>query len=386
MDFDLSPDQIDLMQSVRRFVDTRIEPQMAQIEAANSFPESLLQEAARLGLFGISIPEEYGGTGLSHLDRVLVHQMAGRSGFGFAGILASHTGIGSEGLVAIGSDEQKRRYLPRMATRELSAAFALTEPEAGSDAGSLKTTARRKGDCYYLNGVKHFISGGTTAGLITVVARTGGTDGKQLSVFLVESSFPGFRVGATYQTMGSRGHPICELVFEDCEVPQENRLGEEGKGWLAAVKTLNEGRPLVAARCVGACERLLEISVEYARNRRQFGQPICEFQAIQMMIADMGTRTEAARWLTYRAARLADEGRLTREAVSMAKLFASETLAFVADAALQIQGGTGYVQGNPVERFYRDARVTRIYEGTSEIQRTIIGKALLRRETWGGAA
>ena len=225
-----------------------------------------------------------------------------------------------------------------MARREISAAFALTEPEAGSDAASLKTSARKKGDRYFLNGVKTYISGGATAGVITVVARTAPSE---LSVFLVEPSFPGFRVGAQYHTMGSLGHPICELVFEDCEVPEENRLGLEGKGWLAAVKTLNEGRPLVAARCIGACERLIEISIEFARNRRQFGRPIGEFQAIQSMLADMATRTEAARWLTYRAATLADEQRLTREDVSMAKLFASETLAFVADAALQIQGAPG---------------------------------------------
>jgi acyl-CoA dehydrogenase len=379
VDFELTSEEQALMQTVKKFIDTRVEPQMREIEAANKIPDALLEEAAALGLFGISIPEEYGGTGLNHFSRVLVHQMVGRSGFGFAGALASHTGIGSDGLVSIGTEEQKRRYLPRMATGELRAAFALTEPEAGSDAGGVRTTARKQGGRYYLNGVKHFISGGARAGLITVVARTGGERSRELSVFLVEPSFPGFRVGALYETMGSRGHPVAELIFEECEVPEENRLGAEGKGWLAAVKTLNEGRPLVAARCIGACERLIEISVDYAKTRKQFGRAIGEFQAIQMMLADMATRTEAARWLTYRAATLADQGRVTREAVSMAKLFASEALAYVADAAVQIQGGTGYIAGNPVERFYRDARVTRIYEGTSEIQRLIIGKALLHR-------
>ena len=179
--------------------------------------------------------------------------------------------------------------------------------------------------------------------------------------------------------MGSRGHPVSELVFEDCEVPEENRLGPEGEGWHAAMKTLLSARPLVAARCVGACERLIEISVDYASTRKQFGQAIGEYQAIQFMLADMATRTEAARWLTYHAATLADHGRVTPEAISMAKLFASEALAFAADTAIQIQGGTGYVADNPVNRFYRDARVTRIYEGTSEIQRLIIGRAVLRR-------
>lgn len=379
MNFELTSEEQALAQTVKEFIDNRVEPRMREIEAKNHIPEELLAEAAALGLYGISIPEEYGGSGLSRFSRVLVHQMLGRSGFGFAGALAAHTGIGSDGLVSIGTAEQKRRYLPRMATGELRAAFALTEPEAGSDAGGVRTIARKQGDRYYVNGVKHFISGGSRAGLITVVARTGDERSKDLSVFLVEPSFPGFRVGALYDTMGSRGQPVAELIFEDCEVPEENRLGAEGKGWLAAIQTLNGARPLVAARCVGACERLIEISTDYAKTRKQFGRAIGEFQAIQFMLADMATRTEAARWLTYHAATLADQGRVTPEAVSMAKLFASEALAFAADTAIQIQGGAGYITGNPVERFYRDARVTRIYEGTSEIQRLIIGKAMLRR-------
>jgi acyl-CoA dehydrogenase len=380
MDFALSPEERSLAETVKAFVDTRVEPQMREIDKNNRIPGALIAEAAALGLFGISIPERYGGSNLSRLGRVLVHQMLGRSGFGFAGALASHTGIGSDALVAIGSEDQKSRYLPRMASGELRAAFALTEPGAGSDAGGIQTFARKEGSRYYLNGVKHFISGGGSAGLISVVARTN-RDGraKEMSVFLVEPSFPGFRVGSLYETMGSRGHPVAELLFEDCEVPEENRLGAEGKGWLQVTRTLMEGRPLVAARALGACERLIEISTDYAKTRTQFGRAIGDFQAIRFLLADMATRTEAARWLTYYAATLADEGRVTPEIVSMAKLFASETLAFVADAALQIQGGTGYIADNPVSRFYRDARVTRIYEGTSEIQRLIIGRAMMRR-------
>jgi acyl-CoA dehydrogenase len=380
MDFELTSEEQALADTVKAFIDDRVEPRMAEIEKKNQIPEELFAEAAALGLFGISIPEQYGGSGLSRFSRVLVHQMLGRSGFGFAGALASHTGIGSDALVSIGTEDQKRRYLPRMATGELRASFALTEPEAGSDAGGIKTTARKQGDRYYLNGVKHFISGGSRAGLINVVARTdGGGRSKQMSVFLVEPSFPGFRIGTAYEMMGSRGHPVSELVFEDCEVPEANRLGPEGEGWQAAMKTITGARPLVAARCVGACDRLIEISTGYARTRKQFGQAIGDFQGIQFMLADMATRTEAARWLTYYAATLADQGRATPEIISMAKLFASEALAFVADAAIQIQGGTGYVLENPVNRFYRDARVTRIYEGTSEIQRLIIGRAMLRR-------
>ncbi|MCL4711674.1 MAG: acyl-CoA dehydrogenase family protein [Pseudorhodoplanes sp.] len=379
MDFELTGEQRTLMQTVKSFVDHRVEPRMREIEIENRIPDEIFAEAAALGLYGISIPEEYGGSGLSRLERTLVHQMLGRSGFGFAGALASHTGIGSDALVSIGSPEQKQRYLPRMASGALRAAFALTESEAGSDAGGIRTVARKKGDRYVINGVKRFISGGARAGLITVVARTNADQSaRQFSVFLVEPSFPGFRVGEVYETMGSRGHPIVELVFEDCEVPEENRLGPEGDGWLAAMKTLNEGRPLVAARCVGACERLIEISTEYAKSRRQFQRALGDFQAIQFMLADMAMRTEAARWLTYHAAVEADSGQLRPQTVSIAKLFASEALAFVADAALQIQGGTGYIADNPVGRFYRDARVTRIYEGTSEIQRMIIGRALLR--------
>ena len=379
MDFELTEEQRALADSVKAFVDERVDPRMPEIERSNEIPKELLKEASDLGLFGISIPEEYGGSNLSRFSRVLVHQMLGRSGFGFAGVFAAHGGIGAEALVSIGTPEQKQRYLPKMATGELRGCFALTEPGAGSDAGGITTTAVKKGDRYILNGVKHYISGSTHAGLLTVVARTNPAPrSKEMSVFLVEPKFKGFRIGTIYDTMGCKGHPIAELLFEDCEVPEENRLGPEGKGWLAATKTLMEGRPVVAARCVGACERLLEISTDYAKTRKQFGQAIGEFQGIHFMLADMATRTEAARLLTYRAAVLADEGRVTPKDTSMAKLFASETLAFVADSALQIQGGSGYITDNPVGRFYRDARITRIYEGTSEIQRGIIGRGMLR--------
>jgi acyl-CoA dehydrogenase len=265
-----------------------------------------------------------------------------------------------------------------MASGELRASFALTEPGAGSDAAGITTRARKQGNRYYLNGVKHFISGADKAGLISVVARTGSSGSKDMNIFLVEPTFRGFRVGTVYDTLGCRGHHIAELLFEECEVPEENRLGPEGRGWELATKTLMEARPLVAARCVGACDRLIEISTEYAKTRRQFGKPIAEFQAMQFLLADMATKTEAARWLTYYAATLSDKGRLSPKDISIAKLFASEALAFVADAAIQIQGGTGYIAGNPVERFYRDARITRIYEGTSEIQRLIIGRSMVR--------
>ena len=378
MNFEISADQVALMETVKAFIDERVEPRMDEIEKTNEMPGEVLKEASELGLFGISIPEEYGGSELDRFSRMLVHQMVGRSGFGFAGVSAAHTGIGSDGLVELGSDEQRARYLPRMATGELRAAFAITEHEAGSDAGSIKTNARKKGDRYYLNGVKCYISGGSKAGLITVIARTNlENPDKEFSVFLVEPSFPGFRIGEVYETMGARGQPVAELVFEDCEVPEENRLGPEGGGWVAAMKILNCGRPAVAARCVGACERLLEISTEWAKARHQFGKPIGNFQGIQFMLADMATKTEAARWLTYKAAVDIDNGQATPRTMSMAKLYASEALAFVADSALQIQGGAGYISGNPVGRFFRDARITRIYEGTSEIQRMIIGRSLL---------
>lgn len=380
MDFKISAEQKDLMDSVQSFIDERVEPRMDEIEEANAIPPELLSEAGSLGLYGMSIPEAYGGSGLNRFSRTLVHQMIGRSGFGFAGAIASHTGIGSEGLVELGTESQKERYLPRMATGELTAACAITEHEAGSDVGGIRTYARKQGERYYLNGVKCYISGGSKAGLITVIARTNtGEADKQFGVFLVEPNFPGFRIGEIYETMGAKGHPIAELVFEDCEVPEENLLGAEGDGWIAAMQILNNARPLVAARCVGACERLLEISIGWARDRKQFGKPIGDFQAIRFMLADMATRTEAARWLTYKAAIDCDNGDATPETNSMAKLFASECLAMVADNALQIQGGAGYISGNPVGRFYRDARITRIYEGTSEIQRLIIGRALIRQ-------
>ena len=380
MDFTIDAERQALIDAVKSFVESSVDPRMDEIEATNSIPAKLLTGAASLGLFGMSIPEEYGGTALDRFSRALVHQTLGRSGFGFAGVISAHTGIGSDGLVLLGSENQKQRYLPRMASGEMRAAFAITEPDAGSDAGGIKTHARKIGDRYLLNGVKCYISGGSKADLITVIARTNAEKAdKEFSVFLVEPKFPGFRIGQVYDTMGTRGQPIAELVFEDCEVPVENRLGQEGGGWLAAMRILSNARPLVAARCVGACDKLLEISTDWARTRKQFGKAIAEFQAIQFMLADMATRTEAARWLTYKAAIDTDKGTATAATISMAKLFASEALAFVADSALQIQGGAGYISGNPVGRFYRDARITRIYEGTSEIQRLIIGRALVRQ-------
>jgi acyl-CoA dehydrogenase len=267
MDFEFTLEERALAKSVKNFVDKRVEPQMREIEERNQIPEQLLAEAAALGLFGISIPQEYGGSGLNRLSCVLVHQMLGRSGFGFAAALASHTGIGSDALVSLGTEDQKRRYLPRMATAELRAAFALTETEAGSDASGIKTFARKANGRYFLNGTKCFISGGDRAGLITVIARSGsGDQRKSMSALLIEPSFKGFSVGAVQDTMGTRGQSVAELIFEDCEVPEENRLGPEGEGWLALTKTMVAARPLIAGRCVGACERLIEISAEHAKR------------------------------------------------------------------------------------------------------------------------
>jgi acyl-CoA dehydrogenase len=294
--------------------------------------------------------------------------------------VGAHTGIGTIGIVRTGSSFLKEKYLPALASGEAIAAYAITEPNTGSDVAGVQTRAERRGDRFVLNGVKHFITNGDLASVITVIARTGpaGARKRHLSAFLVERGFPGFRVARTQDTMGLRGSHIAELVFEDCEVPETNRLGEDGEGLAGTLGALSEGRIGIAGRCVGAMERLLELSTAYAKERVQFGRPIAEFQAVQHMLADASMDLDTARLLTYETAWRHDRGQDERAQASKAKLFASEAFGRVADRAVQIHGGYGYVAEFGIEKFYRDARITRIYEGTSEIQREIIAKALLR--------
>ena len=379
MDFAL-PEELLLMRKViRNFVEAEVDPLAAQIEDEDLIPEHLLEKAKKIGLFGLNIPVAYGGQGLNMLGKCVVYEELGRTHTGFTTVIGCHTGIGSTGIVQLGTAEQKDRYLPAMAQGEKIGAFALTEPEAGSDAGSIRTTATRQGDRYLLNGTKHFITNAPIADVITVMAVTDKNKGiRGITSFIVEKDFPGFAVGRTERKMGLRGAHTAELVFSNCVVPVENVLGQEGEGYVNALKILTNGRAGLAARNLGSCEKLLELAMDYAGQRVQFGKPIIQNQAIWHMVAEMALETEAVRSLTYRVAWMVDEGLRVIKEAAMVKLLASETYCRVADKAVQIFGGMGYMKDYPVERFYRDARITRIYEGTSEIQKNIITAQLMK--------
>jgi acyl-CoA dehydrogenase len=379
MDFTLPEEIVSLRRIVREFVQNEVEPIAQEIEENNEIPPRIIRMAKEMGLFGLSIPEEYGGLGLSMVGKCSIYEELGKTHNGFTTLIGAHNGIGSVGIVEMGNEEQKRRYLPRMATGEWIGAFALTEPNAGSHAANLKTTAVRKGDRYILNGSKHYITNAKDAHVFTVMAVTDASKGpKGITSFIVEKDFPGFSVGKTEKKMGLRGSHSCELFFEDMEVPVENRLGEEGEGYVNALKILANGRAGLAARNLGSCQYLLDKSVQYAMERIQFGKPIIEQQAVMHMLADMAMEIEALRSLTYRVAWMTDQKMNVIKEAAMVKLYGSEVYNRVADKAVQIHGGLGYIAEYPIERFYRDARITRIYEGTSEIQRNIIGAQLIK--------
>ena len=379
MDLHLSDEQKNIQQTVRKLVENEVFPRETIIEEEDRIPEELKEKAKELGLFGLSIPEEYGGLGLNMVDKCLVGEELGRGHSGFTGFLGAHTGIGTMGLVFAASKELKEKYLPAMAEGDKIGAFALTEPDAGSDASNLRTTAVKKGDRWIINGTKHFITNGPIADVITTMAVTDKAKGPRgISAFVIEKDFPGFQVGKKEVKMGLRGSYSSELIYEDMEVPEENMLAVEGEGYITALKILASGRAGLGARCVGACRRLIELSTKYAQERVQFGKPIFENQAIQWMLADMATETEAARALTYQTAWKVDQGMNIIKDAAMTKLFASETYGRVADRAVQVFGGMGYMKEMPIERLYRDARITRIYEGTSEIQRMVIARQLAK--------
>lgn len=380
MDFLIS-DELKMIQlTVREFVKKEVYPRETLIEDGDCIPEELIEGARKVGLFGISIPDEYGGLGLSMVGKCIVGEEMGRGSAGFSGYHGAHAGIGTSGIVMVGSHYLKAKYLPDMAEGKKIGAFALTEPDAGSDASNLKTTAVKKGDRWLLNGTKHFITNGPEANVITAMAVTDPSRGARgISAFLVENTFPGFRVGTVEKKMGLRGCHTSEIIFDDCEVPEENLLGKENEGFITALRILANGRAGLASRCVGACLRLIEHSLDYSGKRVQFGKPIIENQAIQWMLADMEMETQAARALTYQTAWKVDQGMNIIKDAAMTKLFASEVYNRVADKAVQIHGGMGYMKEMPIERVYRDARITRIYEGTSEIQRMVIAAQMMKK-------
>ena len=370
-----------LIDTVRRFVTERLRPIEADVAEKNEVPEAVIREMRELGLFGLSIPEEYGGLDLSMEDECLVIFEMGKTSPAFRSEFGTNVGIGSQGLVMFGTAEQKAKYLPGVASGEIVTSFALTEPEAGSDSASVQTRARLDGDCYVLDGVKRYITNAGKAGLFTVMARTNpdAKGGAGVSAFLVPRDLPGVSVGKPEKKMGQHGAQIHDVIFDGVRVPIKNRLGGEGEGFKVAMQVLDKGRLHIAALCVGVAERLIADCVAYAGERKQFGQPLASFQLIQAMIADSKTEALAARALVLESARKRDAGLSIVLEAAAAKLFASEMVGRVADRAVQIFGGAGYVADHGIERLYRDVRIFRIYEGTSQIQQLVVARETMKR-------
>lgn len=370
-----------LLDQIGRFVRDRLMPHEADVSETDRVPSFIVEEMRELGLFGLSIPEEFGGLGLTMEEEVAVAFEIGRTSPAFRSVFGTNNGIGSQGLLMSGTPEQKRKYLPRMATGEIIGSFALTEPESGSDAGSLRTSARRTGDGWLLNGTKRFITNAPEAGLFTVFARTdpASKDAAGVSAFLVEADAPGLRLGKPNRKMGQQGAHVCDVIFDDCRVPPDALLGgQEGQGFKTAMMVLDRGRLHISAVCVGAAERLIADALRYAMERSQFGQPIAKFQLVQAMLADSRAEALAGRAMVLETARKKDEGANVATDAACCKLFCSEMVGRVADRAVQIHGGAGYMAEYAVERFYRDVRLFRIYEGTSQIQQIVIARNMIQ--------
>lgn len=371
-----------LLDTVRRFVREKCVPIEAKVGDEDRVPDAIIAEMRELGLFGISIPTEYGGLGLSMEEEVLVGFELGYTSPAFRSVIGTNVGIGSQGIVMFGNGAQKNEWLPKLASGEIVASFALTEPGAGSDAASLRTTAIRDGDHYVVNGTKRFITNAGRAGMFTLLARTDpskkGASG--ISAFIVPAKTPGIALGKPEKKMGQQGAHISDVVFENARVPASLRLGEEGEGFKVAMQVLDRGRLHISGVCVGVAERLIRESVAYARERKQFGNAIGDFQLIQAMLANSKTEAYAARCMVLDAAKKRDAGENVTMEAACCKYFASEMVGRVADRAVQIFGGAGYVADYGIERFYRDVRIFRIYEGTSQIQQLVIARNLLRGE------
>ena len=375
----LKPEVQSLCDELRRFLAKEVDPRAMEIEASDAIPADLHQKARDLGLFGLTIPEQYGGIGLDLAGTCAIEEVMGLTHYGFATVIGNHTGISSTGIVALGNETQKQKYLPRMASGEWVGCFALTEAEAGSDPAALRTTAVKKGDRWVINGEKIYITNAPQAGVFTVMAATDKSKGvKGISAFIVERGFKGLSIGPNELKMGMRGCNTAPVSFVDCEVPAENMLGPEGMGFVQAMKTLTQGRVTLASRCIGMMDKLIAKSAEHMKLRSQGGHKLAEYQGLQWMLADMAMQRDAARLLTYRGIETLMRGERGSLEAAMAKLSATEALGRVVDAAVQIHGGMGYMREAGIETVFRDARVTRIYEGTSEIQRNIIARELLK--------
>ncbi|WP_374345236.1 acyl-CoA dehydrogenase family protein [Phenylobacterium sp.] len=370
-----------LIDTVRRFVTERLRPLEAQVSETDTMPQDVIEEMKALGLFGLSIPEEYGGMDLNMEEECLVAVELGRTSPAFRSAFGTNVGIGAQGLVMFGTPEQKQKYLPGIASGDIITSFALTEPEAGSDSANVQVRAVLDGDHYVLNGSKRYITNANKAHLFTVMCRTDaskpGAGG--VTALLVERDLPGLSVGKPEKKMGQQGAHICDVNFDNVRVPVANRLGREGEGFKVAMQVLDRGRLHISAVCIGVAERLIADSVAYAGERKQFGQAIAQFQLIQGMIADCKTEALAAKALTFETARKRDAGQSVTLEAAASKYFASEMVGRVADKAVQIFGGAGYIADYGIERFYRDVRIFRIYEGTSQIQQVIISRETIKR-------
>lgn len=370
-----------LLDSIARFVRERLVPAEARVAESDEVPEEILCEMKELGLFGLSIPEEYGGLGLTMEEEVRAVFELGWTSPAFRSAFGTNVGIGSQGIVMDGTPEQRRKYLPLLAQGDLVSSFALTEPGAGSDPASLRTLAIRDGDDYVVNGTKRYITNAPEAAIFTLMARTDPEDkgASGISAFIVDAKSPGIILGKPDRKMGQRGAHTCDVIFEDCRVPSGNIIGgQEGVGFRTAMKVLDKGRLHIAAMCVGAAERMLHEALQYALNREQFGKPISEFQLVQAMLADSKAEVYAARSMVVDAAMRRDRGENVSTEASCCKMFASEMCGRVADRAVQIHGGAGYMAEYAVERFYRDVRLFRLYEGTTQIQQLIIARNMIR--------
>ncbi len=377
MDFQFNHDQLMMQKMVRDFVQEEIVPQAMITDETHEFPLKTIRKMGELGLMGIPIPEEYGGAGADFLSYILAIEEIAKGCGSTAVILAVHTSVGTFPILYFGTEEQKQKYLPKLASGQFIGAFALTEANAGSDASSLQTTAVRQGDHYLLNGSKRFITNAGYADVYLVMATTDRTKGPHgVTSFLVDKDTPGFKVGKKEEKMGLNGSATCELIFEDAMVPVENILGEEGQGFKVAMSLLDGGRIGIGAQALGIAEAAFEAALAYSQERVQFKQPIGNFQGIQFMLSDMATQIEAAKLLVYQAASLRMAGLPYGKQASMAKMFASDTAVRVTTDAVQIFGGYGYCKEYKVERYMRDAKITQIYEGTNQIQRVVIAKHL----------
>ncbi len=377
--FTLTEDQEALRREIRDFAAREIAPNVLRWDEASEFPMEVVKQLGQMGLLGVIFPPEYGGAGLGYVDYMLAIEELSAVDGSIGIIVAAHNSLCTNHIFLAGSEAQKKKYLPKLTTGEHLGAWGLTEPGSGSDASAARTTAVRKGDQWFLNGTKTFITNGHYADVSVIIAGTNRDEGTHgLSAFIVEKGTPGFRPGKKENKLGLRASDTSELIFEDCAIPAENLLGKEGEGFIDAMRTLDGGRISIAALSLGIARGALDASVKYVKQRRQFGKAIAEFQGIQWKLADMATELDAARLLTLRAAVLKDAGTRVTQESAMAKLYASEVAVRICNEAVQLHGGYGFIKDYPVEKFYRDVKLCTIGEGTSEIQRMVIGREILK--------